>query len=408
MLDDLLRERLMDYANAGSEATRAPSPAQIRRRGRQHYARLAAGTLALVVLAAGGVAVGVGRLDRTGPEPPVATRPGPVTTPPAPPTTAGPDPTATTVAPGGAKPPAAMPATFVAAAHAPGRSGAMRLAVVSRATGKVVRYLEPASHQSIPSDLVVSADRTTVWFAYGGCVSERGVFRVAVRGGAITKVVADGAEELAVSHDGRKLAYISSGCGARGPHGDVVVRDLASGAERRWPTSSGGPVGQLSLQQPLAWSPDGRYLAVVVGDADQRQQVRLVDTTRAGSLAGAPLVRVPDRGCWFTNAAYQPGSGRLAVVEECHLPATGGGQVPSRSRLLFFDPSSRRLLARSLVLSVAGRPEVFGMSFDPSGRYLLYWAGQIVGGDSEPHPLTLVSDGRRVWRVPGRFTVPAW
>jgi hypothetical protein len=402
MLDDLLRERLMDYADAGSEATRAPSPARIRRRGRHYYARLAAGTLAAVVLAAGGIALGVGGLDRAGPELPVATPPGPATT------TPGPGGTATTVAPGSEKPPAAMPATFVAAVHDPGRSGSMRLAVVSRATGEVVRYLEPASHLSMPSDLVVSADRTTVWFAYGGCVPERGVFRVAVRGGAITKVVADGAEELAVSDDGRKLAYVSTGCGARGSQGDVVVRDLASGAERRWPTSSGGPVGQLSLQQPLAWSPDGRHLAVVVGDVDQRQQVRLVDTTRAGSLAGAPIVRVPDRDCWFTNVAYQPRGGRLAVVEECHVAGAGGGQVLARSRLLFFDPSSRRLLARSLVLSVAGLPEVFGMSFDPDGRYLLYWAGQIVGGDSEPEPLTFVSDGERVWRVPGRFTVPAW
>jgi hypothetical protein len=405
MLDDLLRERLMDYANAGSEATRAPLPARIRRRGRQHYTRLAAGTLAVVVLAAGGIALGVGGLDRTGPQPPVATQPGPATIPP---TTPEPGGTATTVAPGSARPPAAMPATFVAAVHDPGRSGSMRLAVVSRATGKAVRYLEPASHQSIPSDLAVSTDRTTVWFAYGGCVPERGVFRVAVRGGAVAKVIADGAEELAVSQDGRKLAYISTGCGTRGSQGDVVVRDLASGAERRWPTSSGGPVGQLSLQQPLAWSPDGRHLAVVVGDVDQRQQVRLVDTTRVGSLAGAPIVRVPDSGCWFTNVAYQPRSGRLAVVEECHVASAAGGQVLARSRLLFFDPSSRRLLARSLVLSVAGLPDVFSMSFDPSGRYLLYWAGQIVGGDSEPEPLTFLSDGKRVWRVPGRFTVPAW
>ncbi|HEV2931031.1 MAG TPA: hypothetical protein VGW74_20300, partial [Propionibacteriaceae bacterium] len=104
----------------------------------------------------------------------------------------------------------------------------------------------------------------------------------------------------------------------------------------------------------------------------------------------------------------QPRSGRLAVVEECHVASAAGGQVLARSRLLFFDPSSRRLLARSLVLSVAGLPDVFSMSFDPSGRYLLYWAGQIVGGDSEPEPLTFLSDGKRVWRVPGRFTVPAW
>jgi hypothetical protein len=90
------------------------------------------------------------------------------------------------------------------------------------------------------------------------------------------------------------------------------------------------------------------------------------------------------------------------------VAGAAGGQVLARSRLLFFDPSSRRLLARSLVLSVAGLPDVFSMSFDPSGRYLLYWAGQIVGGDSEPEPLTFLSDGKRVWRVPGRFTVPAW
>ena len=117
---------------------------------------------------------------------------------------------------------------------------------------------------------------------------------------------------------------------------------------------------------------------MVVGDVDQRQQVCLVDTTRAGSLAGAPIMRVPDSGCWFTNVAYQPAADGSAVVEECHVAGAGRGQVLARSRLLFFDPSSRRLLARSLVLTVAGLPDVFSLSFDTSRRYLLDWAGQIV------------------------------
>ena len=76
--------------------------------------------------------------------------------------------------------------------------------------------------------------------------------------------------------------------------------------------------------------------------------MRLVDTTRAGGLPRRrPIMRVLDSGCWFTNVAYQPRSGRLAVVEECHVAGAGGGQVLTRSQLLFFDPSSRRLLARS-------------------------------------------------------------
>jgi hypothetical protein len=399
MLDDLLKERLTDYANAGSEATRALSLAQIRRRGHRHYARLAAGTLVVAVLAAGGIAVGVGRLDRSASVPPAATQPRPATT-----TTLGNGETATTVGLGSTKPPAVMPATFVAAVESSGRSRTMRLAVVSRTTGKVIRYLEPTGHQDRPRDLVVSADRSTAWFAYGGCAQQTGVFRVALSGGAITKVLSQGANNLALSSDGSKLAYVVAGCGTpQGSDGDVVVRDLASGAERHWQTHD----VQLSDQQPLAFSPSGRQLAVVVGRVDQQQQLRLVDTTRAGRLADAPIVGVPDRGCWFTNVAYQPHSGRLAVVEECYPAGEGPGQ--NRPQLLFLDSSGGQLLAaRSLVLSVEGLPDIFSMSFDPSGSRLLYWAGQVVGGDSEPDPLTFVVDGDRVTQVPGRFHVPAW
>jgi hypothetical protein len=403
MLDDLLKERLTDYANGGSEATRALSPGQIRQRGRRHYARLAAGTLAVVVLAAGGIAMGVGRLDRTGPQPPVATQPRPAATT----TTLGNGATATTVGLGSTK--AVMPATFVALVEAPEGSGIRRLAVVSRTSGTVIRYLAPADHPDRPSDMVVSADRTTAWFAYGGCGPARGIFRVALSGGPVTKVLSQGADHLALSPDGSKLAYVVAGCGPQASQGDVVVRDLASGAERHWQTSSGSdPTAQLSLQQPLAWSPNGRQLAVVVGRVDQEQQLRLVDPIRAGSLADAPIVSAPDRGCWFTNVAYQPGTGRLAMVEKCFVGGTGGGRVTGRSQLLFFDPSYGRLLARSLVLSAKGLPDIFGMSFDPSGHRLLYWAGQVVGGDSEPVPLTFVADGDRVTQLPGKFDVPAW
>jgi hypothetical protein len=103
MREDLLKQQLMDYARHGADAALQPGAADIRRRARRHYRRIAALTATGVLLAAG-LVVGLGLRGGSTiptvnqPNPP-ATNPGPTPTRPpvtTTPTTLPPTSTATT------------------------------------------------------------------------------------------------------------------------------------------------------------------------------------------------------------------------------------------------------------------------------------------------------------------------
>jgi hypothetical protein len=90
--------------------------------------------------------------------------------------------------------------------------------------------------------VTLSADRTTAWFEAAGTLMS-----VPVDGSAPARPVVAGTSPEA-SPSGARLAYVSGGA--------VVVRDLATGTERRW-TVAGGPLSSL------AWSGDGASLVWV-------------------------------------------------------------------------------------------------------------------------------------------------
>ena len=69
MRDEQLKEQLMSYARDGAEQAFQPGAADLRRRARRHYRRLAALTVT-GVLAAGGIGLGLG-LGRAGSVPTV-------------------------------------------------------------------------------------------------------------------------------------------------------------------------------------------------------------------------------------------------------------------------------------------------------------------------------------------------
>jgi hypothetical protein len=374
MREDLLREQLMSYARDGAESAVQPGAAEIHRRARRHYRRLAALTVAGVLLA-GGVAVASGRGDR-GAVPTVDRPPPPATVP-------GPAVSGT------------VPDTFVAAIGG-------RLAVLSTKTGRIVRTLwGPDSAAEQVYAVGSSPDRRTVYFSAAGpsdpC-DRPGIFRVPFDGGPATVLVpGEHAEGLiTTSADGSRLAYLGGACPSTGRF-DVVLRDADGGLLRRWPATSAGVgfrLGDISL------SPDGRLLAGPVYNetSEAPAGLRVLDAVTDASVADGRTLRAPDRGCELVNTAFHPRTGQLAAFERC---VVRGGTVP-RFRLVHLDPASGRLRARSIAFDDRSGFDlaIVTMDFDQSGRYLLYAVGSHDPMDSqEPRPETGTwwhGGGRRV------------
>ena len=179
MRDDLLKEHLMGYARTADDEAAQPDAAAIHRRARRHYQRVAALTVAGVLLAVG-LGLGLSR-DHTTPtvnQPlPTVNQIPPVPPPPAP----GPTPS-TATAPVTGK----LPAAFV------GDLGG-RVAVISTTTGRTVRTLYGSKPFGTEYHSVgLSPDRATVYFSVGGgnnpC-AKPGIFRVPTAGGRPVRVV---------------------------------------------------------------------------------------------------------------------------------------------------------------------------------------------------------------------------
>lgn len=89
----------------------------------------------------------------------------------------------------------------------------------------------------------------------------------------------DNGSNPAVTEDGRLLAYVAGG-GAATDHGEIVVRDLVSGSERRFMTR--GVPGTFVTISHLSWSSDGRRLAFSVA----RTVGRVSPVPRASERSG--------------------------------------------------------------------------------------------------------------------------
>jgi hypothetical protein len=132
-------------------------------------------------------------------------------------------------------------------------------------TGDRIDDLAPAPSAGAVVGVTLSADRATAWFD----TCQRGgpgtIYQVPVDGAAAPRRVATGSYPEA-SPTGAQLAYLAGR--------SVVVRDLATGTERRWTDTTGR--GRLSW---LAWVGDGTELVWVSGG----QQLVRLDTDAAGA-----------------------------------------------------------------------------------------------------------------------------
>ena len=335
MRDDLLKEQLMSYARDGAEEAFQPGAAEIYRRARRHYQRVAA--LAVTgVLLAGGVGLGLG-LHRAGSIPTVNQPRPPVT---------------------GAPHKAAPPTSFVTVVHGGAGADSGDLAVVSTATGEIIRSLAPATSPYF----TVSKDRSWVYFQSSS--PSQGIYRVPLAGGTVEKVT-DTAESsmLAVSADGSKLAWEV----ATGNRPALGVRDLARGTERVLPIP--GPLSgpETITRGNWAWSPDSRQVAVLVVHGISRGYTELltvdVATGRWRHRFNFDAKHGGGSDCCVAMA-WPAGSKRIVIV-----PVVVNG-TRNTYRLVYVDPKTGSA-APGIVLA-AGEMTLYPLDVDPSGRYVLF------------------------------------
>lgn len=158
-----------------------------------------------------------------------------------------------------------------------------------------------------------------------------------------------GLDALAVSPDGRKLAY-----SVRGTTGDVRVADLGSGRVRRWRTAKAG------ISYRMAWSGESRTL--VFSWLDERpvgSETRLLDTTRPGQeLLDSKVVdgrsstfpAVKPGGSTFVT---QQGGGR-GIPHLVEFSTSTGEQVGERAVREWFSPTDYDATGRVLLGFVRG------------------------------------------------------
>lgn len=340
MPDDLLKEQLMSYARDAAEVSSQPSAEEVHRRARRHYRRLAALTVTGMLLA-GGVAIGVG-LDRAGSIPTVDQPRPQVTAAPA------------RVAP---------PESFVAWVHGGAGADSGELAVVSTATGEMIRSLVPQSNPYY----ALSQDRRWVYFR--SSFEPQELHRVPLAGGRAERVTATAGESgmLAVSPDGSKLAWETQA----GNRPALRVRDLARGTERvlRIPGPLTGP--DIISRGLWAWSPDSRQLAVQVvhGISSGYSELKTVDvaTGRWRHRFNFDARHGGSECC--VAMGWPAGSRRLAIVR---TEVAADPAAPRRTyRLVYVDPTTGAATPGAVLAS--GRDlSLYPADFDPSGRYLLF------------------------------------
>lgn len=211
-------------------------------------------------------------------------------------------------------------------------------------------------------DVEVTPDGRTVYFSTGGLGHCGSIYSIEIEGGPI-RGVARGGYSPSVSPDGRKLAYDASyACGDRRHR--VVVRDIATGAEREWIGTREGGYGNPK------WAPDPRFLIVARAGADS-QQYFLLDTREIGPLDGEDWpphedlgtvsgVDLSSLGAFLGSATLRPGTKTVAFGVAYSDPA-GTEPYP----IIEYDPDERTF--RTL-FSGPGSP----LDFDPTGLSLLY------------------------------------
>ena len=242
--------------------------------------------------------------------------------------------------------------------------------------------------------LALSPDRSAVFYALAGDCGPGTIFKVGADGHTPEAVVASGVSP-AVSPDGRRLAYAVAGAPAAGDGPDarhcqnaVVVRDLATGAERTWrypdTPDYDSTLYRDAVISEIAWAPDSTRLAYTL--SFEGDSVSILDTAADTDLSQTEEVVIPSGGGNSSHPAWQGYSGLLGLFNtrfECCFDDNYKGPP----RALLVNPE-RRL---DTPLLPPGR-RVTALAFDASGSHLLFVdGGRLYRRSGTAAPVGLVS-----------------
>jgi hypothetical protein len=295
---------------------------------------------------------------------------------------------------------AAYPATFVARstdAKAPG------LALFSTRTGQPLRRLTDNARDIDP---LLTRDRRWVYFVrvpQDPCPVQ--LERVPSTGGSAQRLAPAGypGGPVAISQDGRMLAYISTGTSCRldAAADTLVLVDLATGKIHRIAAITWG----------MAWSPDDRTLAVVGPDpSNGRSVIKLVSkpmSAGAAQVRASPSIPCPTadpcaatspsfdaEGALFYTAMISHEPGDRCWLSPCRdwsyaLVSVRGG----RTQLLSTQRPSGDAVLGAGVVDAAGSAMIYRLPFN--GGYRV-WRWSRAGHAAVPAPGA--GAGQPVWR----------
>ncbi|MFF4258818.1 amidohydrolase family protein [Streptomyces sp. NPDC001663] len=226
-----------------------------------------------------------------------------------------------------------------------------------------------------------------------------GVYRHDLATGEETALATGGRVHPSLSPDGRRLACLDL-------TGKLLVRDLASGAER----VLAAPLGGGGLPGRPSWSPDGRHLALCDRNRlnsrfrEGYNLVRIVDTTSGTDRLHlvAPHTSIADR--YDSGPVWSPDGRWMAVIVEsalCLLPVDPDGTPNGDLRTLTTEPADHPSWSgdsTTLLYLSAGRLRLVGVD----------------GGDARtvrvpldaprPTPADVVVHAGRLWDGTGETT----
>ncbi len=261
--------------------------------------------------------------------------------------------------------------------------------VYSSFTGQPLRRLTNGDRDIDP--MPAQRGRTVFFVHVPAKVCPVQLERVAATGGIATRLTTAGfpGGPVAVSQDGRMLAYTATRpgtCRLTGPNDWLTLRNLHTGEVHRI----------HALVWGVAWSPDGRTLAVVAPNPSTgRGEIRLISDpwhATAAQIRAAPAIACPDRrACGETSPSFDA-AGTLSYTamispdgDRCWLTRCTGWTYAlvsvhgTRSRI----DTSRRLAADAVLSS---------SDVSADGHAFLY---------TLPH-----GHGARIWRWSGGAPTP--
>ncbi|MGW1559660.1 amidohydrolase family protein [Streptomyces sp. NPDC002144] len=256
-------------------------------------------------------------------------------------------------------------------------------------TAASTRYLLAPSWAADGRSLVYADDRDGLL----------GVYRHDPATGEETALATGGRVHPALSPDGRRLACLDM-------TGRLLVRDLASGEER----VLAAPLGAGGLPGRPSWSPDGRHLALCDRNRlnsrfrEGYNLLRIVDTTDGADRlhAVAPHTSVSDR--YDSGPVWSPDGRWMAVIVEsalCLLPVDPDGTPNGELRTLTTEPAdhpSWSADSTTLLHLSSGRLRLIGVDGGPARTV------RIPLDAPRPTPADLVVHAGRLWDGTGETT----